>query len=152
METRDDLLQATLGHSDSPSTSIYSARTGYLASFFGGPLAGAAIGLVNAYRLKRLHLDWPLGLLAAALTVGPLWWLSRGSGRQWVIAHLGSGGQGWMLRVLGLGFFALVYARHRQYYRNMALLGLTPPPGRQIGVVAVIGSLAVTFGLGFVLS
>jgi hypothetical protein len=152
METRDDLLQPTLGQSDSAATSIYSARAGYFASFFGGPLAGAAIGLVNAYRLKRLRLDWPLGLLALAVTIGPMWWLSRGGGRQWAVAHLGSGGQGWLLRVLGLGFFALVYGRHRQYYRNMALFGLTPPPGREIGVAAVIGSLAVTFALGLILS
>jgi hypothetical protein len=151
METRDDLLQPTLGRDDSPATSIYSARTGYLASFFGGPLAGAAIALVNAHRLKRLSMDWPLGLLAAAVTVVPTWWWFRG-GRSWVVAHVGAGAQGILFRALGLGFFAIVYSWHRQYYRNMALFGLSAPSGWMIGVAAVIGSLAVSYGLEFVLS
>lgn len=152
MEARDDLLQPTLGRSDGPATSIYSARTGYFASFFGGPLAGAAIALVNAHRLNRLRTDWPLGLLAVAATVAPLWWLSRGGGNQWFISHLGNGGEGFLLRVLGLGFFTLAYAWHRQYYRNMAFMGLTPPPGGTMGVAATIGSLLVSFALAHVLA
>ena len=151
MDTRDDLLRPTLGQSDSAATSIYSARTGYFASFFGGPLAGAAIGLVNAYRLRRLPVDWPLGLLAVAVTVAPVWWLSRGGG-QWLIDHFGPSGRGFLLQALGLGFFALVYGWHRQYYRNMALFGLKPPPGLAIGVAAVIGSDALTVALAHLLS
>lgn len=151
METRDDLLQPTLGRRDSPATSIYSARTGYIASFFGGPLAGAAIALVNAHRLNRLGMDWPLGVLAATVTVVPMWWWFRG-GSRWVTSLLGAGAQELGFRALGLGFFALVYGWHRQYYRNMALFGLTPPSGWAIGVLAVIGSLAVSFGLAHVLS
>jgi hypothetical protein len=152
METQDDLLQPTLGRHDSPATSIYSARTGYIASFFGGPLAGAAIALVNAHRLNRLGMDWPLGLLAAVVTALQTWWWFRGGGGPWVIAHLGRSAQGLVFRGLGLGFFALVYAWHRQYYRNMALFGLTPPSGLMIGVAAVAGSLAVNFGLAALLS
>ncbi len=147
METHDDLLQPTLGRHDSPATSIHSARTGYVVSFFGGPLAGATIALVNAYRLKRLRVDWPLGVLAAAVTVFPMWWWFRGGGR-WLIAQLGPGAQGLFMRALGLGFFALVYAWHRQYYRNMALFGLNPPSSWAVAVAAVIAGLGVTYVLG----
>jgi hypothetical protein len=151
METQDDLLQPTLGRDDSPATSIYSAGTGYIVSFLGGPLAGATIALVNAHRLNRLGTDWPLGLLAAIATVVPMWWWFHGGG-PWLISHVGNGAQGLLLRGLGLGFFVLVYGWHRQYYRNMALFGLKPPSGWVIGVVAVIGSFAVRFALAHVLS
>lgn len=151
MENPDDLLQPTLGHRDSPATSIYSAQTGYVVSFLGGPLAGASIALANAYRLKRLRTDWPLGLLAIAVTVGPMWWWFRG-GAQWIAAHAGGGVREAAFRALGLGFFALVYGWHRQYYRNMMLLGLNPPSGWIIGFAAVVASNAVNFGLAAVLS
>ena|SRR5579872_6734909 len=146
METQDDLLQPTLGRRDSPATSIYSAQTGYIAAFFGGPLAGATIALINAQRLNRLAVDWPLGLVAAALTVLPMWWWSRDGGL-WAVAHFGAGVHELLFRALGLGFFALVYGCHRQYYRNMALFGLAAPSGWALGVVAVIGGLAVNFSL-----
>lgn len=151
MQTPEDLLQPTLGQRNSPATSIYSALTGYIASFFGGPLAGATIALANAYRLNRLRTDWPLGLLALAATAAPMWWWFRG-GAQWVTVHAGGGSQMVLFRVLGLGFFAAAYGWHRQYYRNMALFGLKSPPGWLIGVAAVVGSLAVDFGLEAVLS
>lgn len=151
MEFPDDLLQPTLGRPDSPAASIYSARTGYVASFFGGPLAGATIALANAYRLKRLRSDWPLGLIAIAATVGPMWWWLRG-GAQWVTAHTGGSISGVLLRALGLGFFALVYGWHRQYYRNMTFLGLAPPSGWVIGIVAVVSGVAVEIALAAVLS
>jgi hypothetical protein len=151
MDAREDLLQPTLGKHDSPATTIYSAQTGYLVSFFGGPLAGATIALVNAYRLRRLRTDWPLGLLAIAATVGPMWWWYRG-GALWVTAYAGGGSQAVGFRVLGLAFFAFVYGWHRQYYRNMAFFGLVPPSGWLIGIVAVAGSLIVNLGLAAVLS
>jgi hypothetical protein len=151
MDTRDDLLQPTLGHRDSPATSIYSAQTGYVASFFGGPLAGATIALANAYRLRRLGTDWPLGVLAIAATVGPMWWWYRGSAG-WITVQAGSGVQAVALRVLGLGFFAVAYGWHRQYYRNMTLFGLRPPSGWLIGIAAVFGGLIVDVALVAVLS
>jgi hypothetical protein len=151
METREDLLQATLGHSDSPAASIYSALTGYMASFFGGPVAGATVALVNAYRLKRLGTDWPLGLLALVATAGASWWWFHG-GARWITAYAGTGVQEILFRILGLGFFAVAYARHRQYYRNMTYFGLTPPSGWPLGIAAVIGGLAVNFALAAVLS
>lgn len=151
METPEDLLQPTLGHPASPATSIYSAQTGYVVSFLGGPLAGATIALANAYRLKRLWTDWPLGLLAIAATVGPMWWWFRG-GAQRIAAVAGGDAREVAFRALGLGFFALVYGWHRQYYRNMAFLGLTPPSGWLIGIAAVVAGIAVNLGLAAVLS
>lgn len=152
MEIPQDLLQPTLGQRDSAATSIYSALTGYVASFLGGPLAGAAIALVNAHRLRRLRTDWPLGLIAIAATAGPMAWWYRGGGAQWISARAGAGAGELALHALGLGFFALVYGWHRQYYRNMALFGLMPPSGWLLGIAAVAASLAVTYGLGTVLS
>ncbi|HEY2782033.1 MAG TPA: hypothetical protein VGI90_14725 [Steroidobacteraceae bacterium] len=151
METRDNLLQATLGHDDSPATSIYSVRTGYLSSFFGGPLAGATVALANAYRLKRLGTDWPIGLLALAATIGPMWWWIHG-GAKWLADYAGRDAQSVAFRVLGLGFFALVYGWHRRYYRNMAFFGLKPPSGWPIGIAAVIGGLAMNYALATVLT
>ena len=151
METKDDLLQPSLGRDDSPATSMYSAQTGYLASFFGGPLAGAVIALANSHRLKRLGIDWPLGIVAGLATILPQWWLIRG-GSVWLASHLGNGMQSLLLRALGLGFFALAYGWHRQYYRNMALLGIKPHSGLPLGVAAVIGSIALNFALWRLLS
>jgi hypothetical protein len=151
MGTPEDLLEPTLGHRASPATSIYSAQTGYVVSFLGGPLAGATIALANAYRLKRLRTDWPLALLAIAATVGPMWWWFRG-GAHWIAAHAGGDAGAVAFRALGLGFFALVYGWHRQYYRNMAFLGLPPPSGWLMGIAAVVASNAVNLGLAAVLS
>ncbi len=151
MEIPDDLLQPSLGQRHSPATSIYSALTGYVASFLGGPLAGATIALANAYRLRRLRTDWPLGALAIAATAGPMWWWFRG-GAHWVTPHAGSGAAQILLQVLGLGFFALAYRWHRQYYRNMAIFGLSAPSGWLIGIAAIAGGVAVNLGLAAVLS
>lgn len=151
MESRESLLQSTLGQADTPATWIYSARTGYLSSFFGGPLAGAAIALVNAYRLKRLAKDWPIGLLAAAETIGALWWWRHG-GESWVVELVGRDAQQILFRILGLGFFFLVYGWHREYYRNMAVLGIKPESGAYLGIAAVVGGLVATFALGAALS
>ncbi len=151
METEDDLLQPSLGRADSPATSIYSAQTGYFASFFGGPLAGAVVALANSHRLKRLEIDWPLGMIGAAATIVPIWWLLRG-GNAWLTSHLGSGTQTLVLRALGLGFFALAYGWHRRYYRNMAMLGIKPPPGWPIGLAAVIAGVATNLALAWLLS
>jgi hypothetical protein len=141
MNTREDLLKPSLGQSDSPANSIYSARTGYIASFFGGPLGGAIIALANAYRLKRLKVDWPIGVLALAVTIGPIGWWMRG-GAQWAAAYGGRDAAQVGFRVVGLGFFAVVYAWHRRYYRNMTLFGIKPPTGTLIGLVAVVAGLA----------
>jgi hypothetical protein len=147
----EDLLQPTLGHRDSASTSIYSARVGYLTSFLGGPIAGSIVALANARRLKRLSTDWPLALLAIAMTAGPMWWWLHG-GARWVGTDEAGRVQSVAFRALGLAFFALLYRLHRQYYRNMTLFGLTPPSGWIIGIASVILGTAINIGLAAVLS
>lgn len=147
MNTRDDLLQASLGHEDSLSTALYSSRTGYVTSFFGGPLAGAVIAMANAYRLRRLRTDWPLGVAGVALHVGFLWWWARGGGAQWSRAHLEAGSASVFTRILGLVFFAAAYAWHRQYYRNMAFMNLESPSGWVIGIAAILGGVGLDIGL-----
>ena len=147
MENADDLLQPSLSATESLATGIYPTRVGYLAAFFGGPLAGATIALLNSYRLKRLATDWPLGLAAVAMTVGLNWWEIRSGGRAWVAGHLGSEGVGLVLRLAGLALFAVVYSLHRQYYRHMALLGIEAPSGWLPGIASVAGSICVTIAL-----
>src|SRR5215470_6426856 len=111
MRNYDDLMQPSLSSADGPATSIYSMQTGYLAAFFGGPLGGAAIALLNSYRLKRLSSDWPLGVLALVVTIGLFWWQLRSGGQAWLTGHLGRGGPGLVVRIVGLLVFGIVYLR-----------------------------------------
>jgi len=152
MRNFDELMQPSLSGVEGPATSIYSMQTGYLAAFFGGPLGGATIALLNAHRLKRLGSDWPLGLAALGVTFGLLWWQLRSGGEAWLIGHLGHGGPGLAIRIVGLAFYGIVYAVHRQYYRNMALLGLEAPSGWIPGIAAIVGGAVVMLVLGYVLS
>jgi hypothetical protein len=43
MRVHDDLLEPTLAGAGQPLLPIYSQQTGYITSFFGGPLAGAPL-------------------------------------------------------------------------------------------------------------
>jgi hypothetical protein len=144
MNDRDELLRPSLGSETSPETSIYSATTGFLAAFFGGPLAGAIVAMVNAWRLKRLASDWPLAVAAIALTVGLVWWEERGGGAQWLFDVAGRSGVEIALRVAGLAFFSVVYAIHRSYYRSMELFAVEPPSGWALGVGAIVAGFVTT--------
>src|SRR5262245_12304396 len=101
MADRNELLQPSLGSEMSAATSIYSTTTGYLAAFFGGPIGGAAITLANSWRLKRLGKDWPLALVALALTGGMMWWEAHAGGLAWLTSHLGDSGPRVAVRVVG---------------------------------------------------
>ena len=80
MDHNSDLLRPSLSADHNPSAAIYSLRTEFLTSFFGGPIAGAAIALLNSYRLKRLGVDWPIGLIAIACSALLAWlWASAPS-------------------------------------------------------------------------
>lgn len=152
MDHLGDLLQPSLGRDDSPATAIYSLRAGFLSAFFGGPLAAAVLALVNAYRLKRLRRDWPIGLLGIALTVGLAWWQVRGGGDAWLNALIGESATFYALRLAGLALFGVVYAVHRTYYRSMAVLGIKPPHGGLLGVILVVVGIAINVPLRIVLS
>jgi len=99
--------------SQAPTTTlpppIYSLRTEFLTSFFGGPIAGAAIALLNSYRLKRLGVDWPIGLIAIAFSA-LLAWLATHGGWHWLDAALGRGSGSIGARVINLVLFTIVYA------------------------------------------
>jgi len=146
MNNTRELLSPSLAANHSP-VSIYSLRTGFLAAFFGGPVAGAAVALVNAYRLKRLSTDWPIGLLALAINVALIWWSTRAGGRRWLEAVLGPGSLYYLTHFIGLAFFGAVYALHRTYYRGMSVLGIKPPNGWPIGLGALAVGIAVGAGL-----
>jgi len=150
MGAQEELLRPTLDERDRAAKAIYSARTGWVASVLGGPLAGATIALLNAHRLKRLRTDWPLGVLALIAAVGPLWWHFHGAAKG--SSDHGGDAAGLLSRLLGVGFFALVYQLHRPYYRSMGLMGVTSPPGWVVGAAAIAGGIAVTIGLVALLS
>jgi hypothetical protein len=145
--TDNDLLQPSLSRTDAPATSIYSATTGYVAAFLGGPMGGAVVAMVNSWRLKRLGADWPMGLLAVLITATILYWEARMGGEGWLVERLGSGGPRMLLRVAAILYFVGIYALHYKSYRNMALLGIEPPSGWRLGIVGVVVGFAATAGL-----
>jgi len=140
MDSDSDLLRPSLTAGRNPAAAIYSIRTEFLTSFFGGPMAGAAVALLNSYRLRRLAVDWPLALIA--LTIGVLLgWLENHGGWHWLDSSLGPGSDIYATRVINLIFFGIVYAFHRTYYKGMSVLAITPPNGLLVGTGAIIFGL-----------
>ena len=152
MNHHDDLLQPSLAGTEASATSIYSATTGYVAAFLGGPVGAAVIALTNSWRLKRLAKDWPVVLLAIFITWAMVWWEVRMGGDAWLTQHLGSSGPRMLLRVTGLLFFCGIYALHYKSYRSMAVMGIQAPSGWVPGVVAVIVGISVMAGLVYLVS
>ncbi len=146
MEHDSDLLRPSLNADQSPAAAIYSVRTGFLTAFFGGPIAGASIALINSYRLRRLAVDWPIGLLAVAIC-GSIGWLATHGGWPWLDTLLGHGSISYVTRITNLAFFGVVYAFHRTYYRSMSVLGICAPSGLAVGIGAIVFGLAVNAAL-----
>jgi hypothetical protein len=145
-----DLLRPSLtADVDSPRP-LYSVRTAFLSSFFGGPVAGAAIALVNSQRLRRLKTDWPiavLGLGSSALlqwSIARHWW-------EWLDRALGESADHYIFRLFGLGFSGVIYAMHRPYYRSTSLLGLRSPNGTGVGIAAILLGNAAQAGLYYLM-
>jgi hypothetical protein len=137
-----ELLRPSLTAEHSSASAIYSVRTGFLASFFGGPIGGAIVALLNAQRLRRLRLDWPIAVLALSVSIGLSWSIAAHKWH-WLDGSLGRGSGRYLEDLAGLAFYGLVYTLHRPYYRSMALLGLDPPDGLRAGIIAAaIGYLA----------
>jgi hypothetical protein len=146
MDHNSDLLRPSLSADHNPSAAIYSARTAFFASFFGGPLAGAGVALIDSYKVRRLTVDWPLGLIAIGLALG-LSWLSTHGGWRWLDAWLGRDSSVYGDRVINVIFFGIVYAFHRTYYKSMSVLGITPPNGLFVGLGAIVLGLLAQWGL-----
>lgn len=146
-----ELLRPSLtAGSDSPRP-IYSVRTAFLSSFFGGPVAGAIIALLNSQRLRRLKSDWPIALLALGSSALLQWAMSR---PVWggVNAILGEGSGRYAYELLSLAFSGVVYGIHRPYYRSMALLGLPVPNGIGAGIAAIVCGILAQAGLFYLLN
>ena len=151
MSDHDDLLRPSLSGTNVPATAIYSATTGYVAAFLGGPVAAAVIAMINAYRLRRLSKDWPLALLAVALLYTMLRWEFEQGGKEWLTQHLGSSGPQALRSVVSLLFFCGIYLLHYKSYRSMQLLGIKSPSGWVPGIIAVLIGIAVTYVFGLIL-
>jgi len=151
MSDNDDLLRPSLTGSSAPATAIYSARTGYFASFIGGPVAGAVIAMLNSWRLRRLSRDWPLAVFAVAMLYAMYWWEFQQGGDAWLTSHFGRSGPRVLSALLSLLFFGGVYLLHRTSYRSMQIMGLQPPSGWVPGVVAIIVGWGATVLFTFLL-
>ncbi len=144
-----DLLQPSLS-GDRPARPIYSAQAGFWVAFFGGPVAIALFGGLNARRLGRLRREWPLyaGMGAIFLVLGVVFFVSpqivgmepQSTGDQSRSFRLGSRG---FALVLWLAMFAL----HRRYHRAAEMLGEDPPspwkPAIAFIVIGILVSMAV---------
>lgn len=140
-----ELLRPSLTADVDPRRPIYSVRTGFLSSFFGGPVAGASIALLNSQRLRRLKTDWPIAVLAL-VSSGLLQWSIARHGWRWLNGLMGDSSSNYVYQLLSLAFSGVVYAIHRPYYRSMMLLGLKAPNGTVVGVAAIAFGIAVQFG------
>ena len=147
MNDHDDLLRPSLSGTSASATAIYSALTGYVAAFLGGPVAAAVIAMLNSWRLRRLSKDWPLAVLAVVLLHTMLWWEYRQGGNEWLIRYLGASGPRALQSVVSLLFFCGIYLLHYKSYRSMQLLGLKAPSGWVPGIIAVIIGFCVTYVL-----
>jgi hypothetical protein len=151
MNDNSDLLRPSLSGANASATAIYSATTGYLVSFLGGPVAGALIAMVNSYRLRRLSRDWPVALFAVALLHTMLWWELRNGGSEWLKGHLGASGPRAFHSVVSLLFFCGIYLLHYTSYRSMRVMGLKAPSGWVPGIIAIIVGFSVTVALASML-
>ncbi len=145
-----ELLRPSLTADLDTPRPIYSVRTAFLSSFFGGPVAGAIIALLNSHRLRRLKTDWPIAVLAVGSSALLQWTMTR---HLWgpVNAMLGAGSARYGYELLSLAFSGVVYALHRPYYRSMSLLGLSVPNGTAVGVAAIVCGILTQTGLFYLL-
>ena len=149
-----DLLQPSLS-GDMPARPIYSAQAGFWVAFFGGPMAIALFGGLNARRLGRLRREWPLYAGAAVIffVLSVVFFLSpdlvgmdpQATGEQSRSFRLGSRG---FALIVWLTMFAL----HRRFHRAAVMLGEDPPspwkPAIAFIVIGILVSMAVvTLGL-----
>jgi hypothetical protein len=143
---REDLLQPSL--SSAPTAAPPSTQAMFLTSFFGGPVAAAAILAVGSYRLRRLRGDWPVLLCLLVLPLALLLWFSLAPGaqswREWGADNIGRSANTLFSRALALACCGIGYLLHRQAHRNAELLGLKPPNGWLVGLACIAVGLGLT--------
>lgn len=139
---KDDLLQPSLSPSDDQAVAIYSTATGFLTSYFGGPVATAIIGLLNSHQLGLLRRDWWLGAAALSAVPGYFYWLDYGGGVSWLKDLTLEWIPPYLYRLMSVGFFGIVYLVQRRHFRSMTLLGLQPKAGWLPGILAVVAGIA----------
>jgi hypothetical protein len=137
MGVPEHLLRPSLSGTGGRGRKLYSTTVGYIAAFFGGPLAAVVIALVNSHRLGRQSREWPLALgalLLSAVVVLPAPWGLL----DWALLRLEESGLKLAWRVLGLGVFAASYLLHRKYHRSMEVMGVKAPSGWLLGITAIV--------------
>jgi len=137
-----DLLQPSLVDTK-PREAPYTLQTGFLASFFGGPLAALAMFGVNARRIGRLRSDavWVAALLVACIAF-EAWRRLLPEGRAfdaWLVDEFGKSGGRYVERLSGLLIFAVAAAIHRREHKASDLMGAARPNGLVLGLALIVG-------------
>jgi len=142
-----DLLQPSLVDAK-PREAPYSAQTGFLASFFGGPLAALAMFGINSHRIGRLRSDavWLAAILVACVAFEVWWRLSPGGQvfDAWLVAQFGKSGGRFVERLSGLLIFAIAAAIHRREHKASDLMGAKRPNGLALGAALIVGGWVVS--------
>jgi hypothetical protein len=132
-----------------PTVELYSARACFLIAFFGGGLAALVMGWINARRLGRLGKDaWVfvvLGIAFIALQASFADAINRASAQsfQWLGLPLEQRDARHISRAAGLLMWGALYARHRPFYRAMAIADVAPKKPWVVGIaIVLLGGLA----------
>ncbi|MFB9243593.1 hypothetical protein IV454_28330 [Massilia antarctica] len=124
---RESLLTPSLSPSRAPAAILYSAQSGFLLAFFGGPFAIILYSALNSWKLRR-----PLDALAylPALALSTAFFVAIQAGYApliSVIDAIGAGGERILSRALAMALFGVVYLMHRKQHRSAVLFGAKPP-------------------------
>lgn len=138
--SRSDLLRPSLVRGRQ-GLAPYSTQAGFVVGFIGGPLAGLALALINARRLKRLpgDLAWLLPALGACVAVE--WWLASPDGVQWLQQAgqwLGQRPRPLISTALGLLSFGVASLLHGRSQRQASVMGLDRPNGTWLGIGLIV--------------
>jgi hypothetical protein len=140
------LLEPRLTH-DAPA-SLYSARAGFLVSFFGGPASALAFGGLNAWRLRRLKTDsWILVLGVTAYLGAAVFLVDSGRTVDVSGVLLDKSDVRRVFQALGVALFGIFYFCHRRYLRAMTLADVPPRPGLRDGILMILGGWVIQIGV-----
>lgn len=149
-----DLLMPSLGGVQ-VERAPYSSKTGFLAAFFGGPLAACGYGVLNARRLGRLTSDGPWLAAFVVADIALMWLLTHGLvGLPWIDAvqqELGGSFGRIASRLFALIVFGWVCLAHRREQRAAELMGLERPNGFAPGLGLILMGLAAGAGIAEVI-